>query len=77
MVSSSIIESLILIRDAGPPGTGKTTTISEAASIWLGNRSATWIIAHSNVAVKNIAEKLYKRDVNFRILVSLEFHLEW
>jgi regulator of nonsense transcripts 1 len=66
-----------LKRVAGPPGTGKTTTISEAVAIWRREHIATWVVAHSNVAVKNIAEKLHKRAVDFRILVSKEFHFEW
>jgi Rad3-related DNA helicase len=61
----------------GPPGTGKTTTIVAAAEIWAQDGIPTWIVAQSNVAVKNIAEKLYKRDVRFTILVSKEFHFEW
>jgi hypothetical protein len=36
-----------------------------------------WIVAQSNVAVKNIAEKLVKVGVDFRLLVSKEFHFEW
>jgi superfamily II DNA or RNA helicase len=67
----------MISRVVGPPGTGKTTTISEAAAIWLRARVPTWVVAHSNVAVKNIAEKLYKRGVDFRIIVSKEFHFEW
>jgi hypothetical protein len=27
--------------------------------------------------VKNIAEKLFKQRINFRLLVSKEFHFEW
>jgi hypothetical protein len=36
-----------------------------------------WIAAQSNVAVLNIAEKLLKSNVNFRLVVSKEFHFEW
>lgn len=52
-------------------------TISQAAAIWFRNGVPTWVVAHSNVAVKNIAEKLYKLNVEFRILVSKEFYFEW
>lgn len=63
----------------GPPGTGKTTTIAAAAEIWARPASAspTWIVAHSNVAVKNIAEKLHANGIDFKIIVSKEFYVGW
>jgi len=61
----------------GPPGTGKTTTIAAAARLWELARRPLWIIAHSNVAVKNIAESLFKKGVDFKLLVSKEFYEEW
>jgi ABC-type ATPase involved in cell division len=61
----------------GPPGTGKTTTIAAIARIWDLHDCPVWIIAHSNVAVKNIALALHKREVGFCILVSKEFFEEW
>jgi len=37
-----------------------------------------WIAAHSNVAVKNVAEKLVDSGfVDFRLLVSRDFHFDW
>jgi len=63
--------------DAGPPGTGKTTTIAAAAAIWVSRKLPCWIIAQSNVGVKNIAEKLFQKDVDFRLVVSQEFYFEW
>ncbi|EPQ54331.1 hypothetical protein GLOTRDRAFT_106780 [Gloeophyllum trabeum ATCC 11539] len=37
-----------------------------------------WLVAHSNVAVKNIAEKLAGCDfLDFRLIVSHEFHFDW
>ena len=37
-----------------------------------------WVVAQSNVAVKNIAEKLYSCDFrDFRLLVSGEFIFDW
>ena len=37
-----------------------------------------WIIAQSNVAVKNVAEKLVESDfLDFKLLVSKDFHLDW
>ncbi|KAJ3928828.1 MAG: P-loop containing nucleoside triphosphate hydrolase protein [Lentinula lateritia] len=62
----------------GPPGTGKTTTIASAAEIWSKIDSLpVWIVGHSNVSVKNIAEKLLKEKVDFKLIVSKEFYLEW
>ena len=62
---------------AGPPGTGKTRTISAALEYFQEKGAPTWVIAHSNVGVKNIAEKLVKGTVDFKIIVSKEFHFEW
>jgi DNA replication protein DnaC len=61
----------------GPPGTGKTTTIAAAAAIWVSNKQPCWIVAQSNVGVKNIAEKLSKKTVSFKLIVSQEFLFEW
>jgi hypothetical protein len=37
-----------------------------------------WVIAHSNVAVKNIAEKLADSGFeDFKLLVSRDFHYDW
>jgi hypothetical protein len=37
-----------------------------------------WIVAQSNVAVKNVAEKLLKVGIHeFKLIVSKEFHFEW
>jgi len=37
-----------------------------------------WLMAQSNVAVKNIAEKLAKLDfLKFKLIVSHNFHFEW
>ncbi|KIM67500.1 hypothetical protein SCLCIDRAFT_1192164 [Scleroderma citrinum Foug A] len=64
----------------GPPGTGKTTVIAAAVtSLHLADHErSVWIAAQSNVAVKNIAEKLC--DVgfhDFKLLVSKDFHFDW
>ncbi|KAE9391146.1 hypothetical protein BT96DRAFT_832490 [Gymnopus androsaceus JB14] len=68
----------VVVVHVGPPGTGKTTTISSAAEIWSKMYSnPVWIIGHSNVSVKNIAENLLKRDVDFKLFVSKEFYVEW
>ncbi|KAG5638090.1 hypothetical protein H0H81_001857 [Sphagnurus paluster] len=75
-VAAMMISDAPLVIAHGPPGTGKTTTIAAAASRWNQCQQPTWIVAHSNVAVKNIAETLYKRSVDFKILVSKDFHFE-
>ncbi|OCH94374.1 P-loop containing nucleoside triphosphate hydrolase protein [Obba rivulosa] len=63
----------------GPPGTGKTTVIAAyVTSAIAAGMGGIWLVAQSNVAVKNIAEKL--ADVGFlqwRLLVSNDFHMDW
>ena len=37
-----------------------------------------WVVAQSNVAVKNVAEKLVDSGfVDFKLLVSKDFHFDW
>lgn len=63
----------------GPPGTGKTSVIASFVqySVQLG-RGGIWLVAQSNVAVKNIAEKLISRGFrDWKLLVSKDFHHEW
>jgi hypothetical protein len=63
----------------GPPGTGKTTVIASyvQAAVTAG-LSGIWLIAQSNVAVKNIAEKLADFGlINWRLLVSEDFYAFW
>ncbi|KAH0833021.1 P-loop containing nucleoside triphosphate hydrolase protein [Lanmaoa asiatica] len=64
----------------GPPGTGKTTVI--AASVishdCADSKQGIWVVAQSNVAVKNIAEKFIKEGFRkFKLLVSRDFHYDW
>ncbi|KAL1738150.1 P-loop containing nucleoside triphosphate hydrolase protein, partial [Schizophyllum fasciatum] len=62
----------------GPPGTGKTSVIAATVqqSIAMG-KTGLWLVAQSNVAVKNIAEKLEKVGFHdYRLLVSKDFHFE-
>jgi primosomal protein N' len=63
----------------GPPGTGKTTVIaSYVLTAVSAGRSGIWLIAQSNVAVKNIAEKLANFGLsNWKLLVSDEFYSFW
>jgi RecA/RadA recombinase len=83
-MSSSQICFLFLLNNCitlvhGPPGTGKTTVIATYVvdAIRAGQRGI-YLMAQSNVAVKNIAEKLAKFDFfGFKLLVSQGFHYEW
>lgn len=71
-------DQLVLVH--GPPGTGKTTVIAASVIKLVNARqsSGIWLIAQSNIAVKNIAEKLADVDFfDFKILVSADFHFEW
>ncbi|KAI0827617.1 P-loop containing nucleoside triphosphate hydrolase protein [Trametes gibbosa] len=68
-------EPLVIVH--GAPGTGKTTTIAAALDAWASVKKTAWVIAQSNVGVKNIAQNLLKNDVDFRLLVSKEFYVEW
>jgi len=63
----------------GPPGTGKTTVIATyVLSAIQAEQRGIWLMAQSNVAVKNIAEKLAKLGFfNFKLLVSRSFHFQW
>ena len=65
----------------GPPGTGKTTVIAATVTSLMSlsdNGRTLWLVAQSNVAVKNIAEKLASVNfVDFKILVSKDFHFDW
>ncbi|KAG6888424.1 hypothetical protein C0992_008504 [Termitomyces sp. T32_za158] len=75
---SSLDEHRITIVQ-GPPGTGKTSVIASFVqlSIQMGY-DGIWLVAQSNVAVKNIAEKLMKTGfLEWRLLVSKDFIFEW
>ncbi|KAG8984717.1 Small subunit (SSU) processome component, partial [Tulasnella sp. 427] len=62
----------------GPPGTGKTRTIAEVVKVWDRTGKKAYLVAQTNVGVKNIAEKLISSGIeNFRLLVSNEFYQEW
>ncbi|TDL27109.1 hypothetical protein BD410DRAFT_879572 [Rickenella mellea] len=79
---SNVVDAMTATDDPvvvvhGPPGTGKTSTISAATSKLAETRKCSWIVAQSNVGVKNIAENLQKRGVPFKLIVSKEFYVEW
>ncbi|TFK70342.1 hypothetical protein BDN72DRAFT_549686 [Pluteus cervinus] len=77
MLSSSTNNSIVLIQ--GPPGTGKTSVIANyVLRATEAGQKGIWLIAQSNVAVKNIAEKLMSIGFEkWRLLVSKDFHYEW
>ncbi|KAH9856811.1 hypothetical protein C2E23DRAFT_721458 [Lenzites betulinus] len=77
VVAAMIAEDEPLVIVHGPPGTGKTTTIAAALDSWANTGKTAWVIAQSNVGVKNIARNLMKNKVDFRLLVSKEFYVEW
>ena len=64
---------------SGPPGTGKTSTIAAALEEWRGSRESVWVVAQSNVGVKNIARTLAKEKyaIDFKVIVSKEFFVGW
>ncbi|KAF8813317.1 P-loop containing nucleoside triphosphate hydrolase protein [Phlegmacium glaucopus] len=79
ILSNAPTRRIVLIQ--GPPGTGKTTVIAASAISAMASIDKTntlWLVAQSNVAVKNIAEKLAIEDFfDFKVLVSKEFHFDW
>ena len=58
----------------GPPGTGKTSTIAGAVRILEETKEPG---CQSNVGVKNIAEKFFEKGIDFKLVVSKEFYVEW
>jgi Cdc6-like AAA superfamily ATPase len=64
----------------GPPGTGKTTVIAAVVQSKVTEHpsNTVWVIAQSNVAVKNVAEKLADSGfLDFKLLVSNDFQFDW
>ncbi|KAH6913324.1 P-loop containing nucleoside triphosphate hydrolase protein [Coprinopsis sp. MPI-PUGE-AT-0042] len=78
MLSPSDRGRLVIVQ--GPPGTGKTSVIGTcvAMAMDLPDPQGLWLVAQSNVAVKNIAEKLISIDFDaWKLLVSKDFIYEW
>ena len=78
MVSDSDDHRITIVQ--GPPGTGKTSVIASYVdfSVNSWNTKGIWLVAQSNVAVKNIAEKLISSGfTKWKILVSKDFHFDW
>ncbi|KAJ3739173.1 P-loop containing nucleoside triphosphate hydrolase protein [Lentinula detonsa] len=78
MLSFKSEENIVLIR--GPPGSGKTSVISRFVEIATASPHypGIWLVAQSNIAVKNIAEKLASAGyMDWKLLVSKDFIFEW
>ncbi|KAK1236205.1 hypothetical protein PQX77_000549, partial [Marasmius sp. AFHP31] len=62
-----------------PPGSGKTSVIAKYVTTVIdAGGGGIWLVAKSNVAVKNIAEKLVKEKfLQWRLLVSKDFQVGW
>ena len=77
MASSMDSHRITIIQ--GPPGTGKTSVIAAFVQYAVEEgASGIWLVAQSNVAVKNIAEKLMDIEfLDWKLLVSKDFHFEW
>jgi hypothetical protein len=59
-----------------PPSPGNSEEEEDLSDQSSG--PAVWIVAQSNVAVKNVAEKLVKVGIHqFKLIVSEEFHFDW
>ncbi|OJT07637.1 ATP-dependent helicase upf1 [Trametes pubescens] len=67
----------LIDRIQGPPGSGKTSTIAAGLKHFQECQQTVWVVAQSNVGVKNIARSIIKREIDFKLIVSMEFHFEW
>lgn len=80
-VERALDESEPITMIQGPPGSGKTTVIAATVMSMMASQSASksvWLVAQSNVAVKNIAEKLGDCGfLDFKLIVSKDFHFDW
>ena len=63
----------------GPPGTGKTHVIAAYIAQILSQPGGTClVVAQSNVAIKNVGEKLYNSGIHdWTLIVSSEFLAGW
>lgn len=78
MMSPKDDHRIVLVQ--GPPGTGKTSVIAAYVhhAVEKAGQGGIWLVTQSNVAVKNIAEKLISSGFsNWRLLVSKDFHCVW
>ncbi|KZS94269.1 hypothetical protein SISNIDRAFT_63688 [Sistotremastrum niveocremeum HHB9708] len=71
-------DSLHLPLIIGPPGSGKTSVIARFVQMSVDLGRTVWVTAQSNVAVKNIADRLARDGFwDWRLLVSKDFHNDW
>ncbi|KAH7329782.1 hypothetical protein B0J17DRAFT_207284 [Rhizoctonia solani] len=61
----------------GPPGTGKTSTITGAAIRLVNSGEHVWIVAQSNVGIGNVAGKLLDIEFTDFILIVSEEYFVW
>ena len=67
----------------GPPGSGKTSVVAGFVHAIQRLSKAeygevVYLIAQSNIAVKNMAERLAKSDfMQWKLIVSRDFHFDW
>ncbi|CAE6346725.1 unnamed protein product [Rhizoctonia solani] len=61
----------------GPPGTGKTSTITAATIRLVKSGEYVWIVAQSNVGISNVAGKLLDIDFTDFILIVSEEYFVW
>ncbi|KAI0251233.1 hypothetical protein BJV78DRAFT_1282728 [Lactifluus subvellereus] len=76
MLSLSPRDSLVIAHGAASRDR-KDDDYCAVASTWVDHGLSGWIVAQSNVGVKNIAETLFKKNVKFKLIVSKEFLFEW
>ena len=78
VISSTAIVLPACLIILSPPGTGKTQTIA-AAVIRLANAGEpVWIVAQSNVGIRNVADKLRKVGYeDFILIVAQEYFVWW
>ncbi|KAG8994071.1 hypothetical protein FRB94_010188 [Tulasnella sp. JGI-2019a] len=77
MLSSEPGDNFALVH--GPPGTGKTRSIAAVVLARFEAGKTSYLVAQSNVGVKNIAETLAEKHnfTQFKLLVSGDFYTEW
>jgi hypothetical protein len=82
-VIAAMTQSLLLSGDTKPNDEEEIHPVpdldgSDSESDFIKDGPTVWIIAQSNVAVKNVAEKLVKIGIQeFKLIVSSDFHIDW
>ena len=78
ILSNTSAHRVVLIQ--GPLELARPQSLPLVSSVsWLRRQTTTmWLVAQSNVAVKNIAEKLATENFfDFKVLVSKDVHFDW